>query len=158
MGGSDVVVGGAVNGVSAPDAAIGVVVDHEELLGDEGGGALAVDLDGLLHHVALDSGERVVAVGGDAVRAVGAVVAEVALAALDLAGVPKLVLLAVVDVGIGGAGDDVGGDEGLLGATTNVELGEGVSFTSGGTGLDVDGTSGSLCSGTVSVSVSQGSP
>merc|ERR1711904_538956 len=74
-GGSDVVVGGAVNGVSAPDAAIGVVVDHEELLGDEGGGALAVDLDGLLHHVALDSGERIVAVGGDAVGSVGAGVA-----------------------------------------------------------------------------------
>merc|ERR1719163_1842517 len=112
MGGSDVVVGGAVNGVSAPDAAIGVVVDHEELLGDEGGGALAVDLDGLLHHVALDSGERIVAVGGDAVGAVGAVVAEVAFAALDLAGVPKLVLLAVVDVSVGRAGDNVGGLEG----------------------------------------------
>merc|ERR1711998_171781 len=84
-GGSDVVVGRAVNSVSAPDAAIGVVVDHEELLGDEGGGALAVDLDGLLHHVALNSGERIVAVGGDAVGAVGAVVAEVAFAALDLA-------------------------------------------------------------------------
>merc|ERR550514_890957 len=122
MGGSDVVVGGAVNGVSAPDAAIGVVVYHEELLGDEGGGALAVDLDGLLHHVALDSGERIVAAGG----AVGAVVAEVAFAALDLAGVPKLVLLAVVDVGVGGAGDHVGGDEGASEAGVAVGLGEDV--------------------------------
>merc|ERR1711918_103974 len=71
-GSGDVVVGGAVDGVGAPDAAIGVVVYHEELLADEGGRALAVDFDGLPHHVALDSGERVVAVGGGAVGAVGA--------------------------------------------------------------------------------------
>merc|ERR1719162_2711922 len=43
--------------------------------------------------------------------AVGAIEAEVALATLDLAGVPKLVEVAVGDVRVGGAGDDVGGGE-----------------------------------------------
>merc|ERR1719378_290799 len=129
--------------------AIGVVVDHEELLADEGGGALAVDLDGLLHHVALDSGERVVAMGGDAVRAIGAVVAEVALAALDLAGVPKLVLLAVVDVGVGAAGDDVGGDEGLLFARLLV-LSEAVEVASGGASFSSDNASASRDFGCIS--------
>ena len=49
--------------------------------------------------------------GGDAMGAVGAIEAEVALATLDLAGVPKLVEVAVGDVRVGGAGDDVGGGE-----------------------------------------------
>merc|ERR1719473_321525 len=62
--------------VGAPDAAIGVVVDHEETF-----------------HVA-GIGLEASGVGGAAVGAVGAVVAEVALAALDLAGVPKLVEVA----------------------------------------------------------------
>merc|ERR1719326_1356130 len=54
---------------------------------------------------------RVIAVGGDAVGAVGTVVAEVALAALDLAGVPKLVEVAVGDIGVGVASGDVAGGE-----------------------------------------------
>jgi hypothetical protein len=40
-----------------------------------------------------------------------AVVAEVALAGLDLAGVPELVEVAVGDVLVGGAGEGVGGGE-----------------------------------------------
>merc|ERR1719263_1169091 len=115
-GSSDDVGGGSDDAISAPDAAIGVVVDHEELLagagiGGEGGVVGVADLDDLLHHGGLDGGERVIAVGGDAVRAVGAVVAKVALAALDLAGVPKLVEVAVGDVSVGVASGDVAGGE-----------------------------------------------
>merc|ERR1719375_974328 len=115
-GSSDDIGGGSDDTISAPDAAIGVVVDHEELLagagiGGEGGVVGVADLDDLLHHGGLDGGERVIAVGGDAVRAVGAVVAKVALAALDLAGVPKLVEVAVGDVSVGVASGDVAGGE-----------------------------------------------
>merc|ERR1719386_373726 len=51
---------------------------------------------------------RVVTTRDFAVSAVRAAVAQVALAALDLASVPKLVLVAVELVGVGFAGDDVG--------------------------------------------------
>merc|ERR1719181_1979881 len=102
--------------VGAPDAAIGVVVDHEEALSVAGISVEArsvggLNLHNLLHHGGLDSGEGIVAMGGDAMSAVRAVVAEVALAALDLAGVPKLVEVAVADVGVGVAGSDGGGVE-----------------------------------------------
>merc|ERR1740127_416203 len=60
---------------------------------------------------------RVIALGRDAGAAVGAAVAEVALAALDLLGVPELVEEAVVDLGVvrlrDGVGE-VGGRAGLL--------------------------------------------
>lgn len=111
-GTEDIVVGGGVDSVSAPDAAIGIVVDHDELLISKGGSAGgSSDLEGLLHHVGLDGGEGVVALGGHAVGAIGTVVAKVASAALNLLSIPKLVDVAVLDVGVGMSRDDVGSDE-----------------------------------------------
>ena len=69
------------------------------------------DLDGLLGVDGLHGGERVVAPRGDAVGAVRAVEAEVALAALDLLGVPEVVEEAVVLLDVVGAGG--GGRDGL---------------------------------------------
>merc|ERR1712146_637120 len=88
--------------VSAPHAAIRIVVDDEELvIGSDtaSGGRVRgrttcgcrPDLDGLLHHSRLDGGQRVVALRRDAAGTVRTRVAEVALAALDLLGVPQLV-------------------------------------------------------------------
>jgi len=59
----------------------------------------------------LDGGQSVVTTGHFTRGAVGAIVAKVALAALDFAGIPKVVLMTVVLVGVGGAGDHVGGEE-----------------------------------------------
>merc|ERR1719426_705999 len=95
---------GSSDGVGGPLAAIGVVVAHEELLASSKTG----NLDVLLLGLRLDGGQRVVTTRDFAVSAVSAAVAQVALAALDLAGVPKLVLVAVELVGVGFAGDDVG--------------------------------------------------
>merc|ERR1711990_569669 len=93
---------GSSDGVGGPLAAIGVVVAHEELLASSKTG----NLDVLLLGLGLDSGQRVVTARDFAVSAVSAAVAQVALAALDLASVPKLVLVAVELVGVGFAGDD----------------------------------------------------
>merc|ERR1711907_339768 len=95
---------GSSDGVGGPLAAIGVVVAHEELLASSKTG----NLDVLLLGLSLYGGQRVVTTRDFAVSAVSAAVAQVALAALDLPGVPKLVLVAVVLVGVGFAGDDVG--------------------------------------------------
>merc|ERR1719197_1336015 len=137
-GSGDDVGGGSDDAVSAPDAAIGVVVDHDELLahagvGGESGVVVVANLDDLLHHGGLDGGERVIAVGGDAVGAVGTVVAEVALAALDLAGVPKLVEVAVGDISVGVASGDVAGGE-----TARAEVG----VVHGGPGTEGKGFAG----------------
>merc|ERR1711981_1091153 len=147
-GSGDDVGGGSDDAISAPDAAIGVVVDHDELLahagvGGESGVVVVANLDDLLHHGGLDGGERVITVGGDAVGAVGAVVAEVALAALDLAGVPKLVEVAVGDISVGVASGDVAGGE-----TARAEVG----VVHGGPGTEGKGSAspgGHIAGGTV---------
>jgi len=65
-------------------------------------------------------------VAGGAVRTV---VAKVALAALDLTGVPKLIEVAVVGVGVGGARDHVGGGGvGDAAATTGASAGVGIQL------------------------------
>jgi hypothetical protein len=111
-GGDDVVVTGSVDSVSAPDSAVGVVVDHGELFTSIGGSAsYCANLYNLLHHVHLDGGERVVALGGNAVGAISAIETEVASAGLDLSSIPKLVDVAVRYVGVSLARDSVGSDE-----------------------------------------------
>merc|ERR1719191_1419774 len=88
--GHDGVVRRGGDAVRAPHTSVRVVVNQRE------GAGLRVDLDGLHAHGRLDRGERVVALGRNAGGAVRAGVAEVALAALDLLGVPQLVEEAVV--------------------------------------------------------------
>jgi hypothetical protein len=110
-GSNDVVVSGSVNSVSAPDAAVGVVVHHDKLVtGTKSSGAVTNN-NNLLHHVHLDGGEGIIALGGDAMGAVGSIVAEVTSADLDLLGIPELVEVPVGNVGIGRATHGVGGDE-----------------------------------------------
>merc|ERR1719460_888013 len=108
--------GTGIDAVGAPDAAVRVVVDHDELLlrgavQEAGAGVITADLDELGHHLRLYGGERVIALRRDAVSAVQAVVAEVALAALDLLGVPEVVEQAVILLDVVGAGS--GGRDGL---------------------------------------------
>merc|ERR1719316_917703 len=71
--------------------------------------------DGLGHVRGLDSGERVVALGRDARCAVRAAVAEVALAALDLLGVPQVVQEAVVHTRVINRRDGIGHSHGRAG-------------------------------------------
>jgi len=115
-GGDDVVVSGSVNSVSAPDATVGVVVRHDELVASTKSSGAVTDSYNLLHHVHLDGGERIVALGRDAVGAVSTVVAEVASADLNLLGIPELVEVTVGNVGVGGATHGVGGGESAGGA------------------------------------------
>merc|ERR1719183_1967908 len=123
--------------VRAPDAAVRVVVHDEELLVGEGGRARrGADLDCLHLHLGLDGGERVVALGRHARGAVRAAVAEVALAALDLLGVPQLVgvalrVVAVVLVRDRVRREDVAGRERLR-ARGGGEAGRGTEAGGGG--------------------------
>jgi hypothetical protein len=110
-GSDDIVVSGSVNSVSAPDATVGVMVHHDELVASTKSSGAVTDSYNLLHHVHFDGGERIVALGGDAVGAVSAVVAEIASADLDLLGIPELVEVTVGNVGVGGATHGVGGGE-----------------------------------------------